>query len=303
MSSLLLHGSEWHTLCDAFPSYIALPLQLVCAIIVVASAIAWVQGEHEQKKKKKKKLIDVVLLSGHAGAGKDTAADLLVDKAGFVKLAFADMLRRTGVVLVRTMMPQFSGVRMEWFTDRRLKEVSLSILQHKKDLINKELRLEQKEGRRSALSSIFRYASEQYPSPTVSWTPRLVLQKFGTEVVRDTMGANVWVNAVKEEMQEIMRTSRRPIRGFVVSDCRFPNEVESILKDPHVFKCTTVRLFDPEECWNHDEPHHVSETAMDSFHFDIVVKNDKKKGVHTLWNTFSVFLRCHGVNVSKVTNE
>jgi len=52
-------------------------------------------------------------------------------------------------------------------------------------------------------------------------TPRLILQLWGTEVCRKGFHDDIWIASVENKM----RTSTDNI---VISDCRFPNEIQSI---------------------------------------------------------------------------
>jgi hypothetical protein len=52
-------------------------------------------------------------------------------------------------------------------------------------------------------------------------TPRWVLQYWGTEVCRRNFHDNIWIASLENKL----RNSRDDI---VISDCRFPNEIESI---------------------------------------------------------------------------
>lgn len=53
-------------------------------------------------------------------------------------------------------------------------------------------------------------------------TPRLALQKIGTEMFRNQIDDKVWVKAVQKEI------AQSPDLDYVITDCRFKNEVESI---------------------------------------------------------------------------
>lgn len=62
---------------------------------------------------------------------------------------------------------------------------------------------------------------ETIPS-LVGKTPRWLLQTIGTEMVRDNIGPNVWVELALQKA----RDSMAPI--IVVDDCRFPNEAKAL---------------------------------------------------------------------------
>ena len=54
-------------------------------------------------------------------------------------------------------------------------------------------------------------------------TPRLMLQLWGTEVCRGGFHDDIWIASIENKL----RTSKDNV---VISDCRFPNEIESIRK-------------------------------------------------------------------------
>jgi len=53
-------------------------------------------------------------------------------------------------------------------------------------------------------------------------TPRLVLQQFGTESMRNVFHQDIWVKSL------VRRIETSPYQKFVVSDVRFQNEVQAI---------------------------------------------------------------------------
>lgn len=112
-------------------------------------------------------------------------------------------------------------------------------------------------------------------------TPRWVLQYWGTEVCRRGFHDDIWIASLENKL----RTSKDNI---VVSDCRFPNEIESIKKAGGV----VVRVVrGPEPFWydtalwaNQGLPEfqeelktlgiHASETAWVGTKFDCVISNN-----------------------------
>ncbi len=91
-------------------------------------------------------------------------------------------------------------------------------------------------------------------------SPRRILQLLGTEAVRQQIDDQAWVKS----LMRFVSTSPRPV---VVPDVRFPNEAEAIRAAGG-----TV--------WRVDRPGiagvsaHVSETALDGYSFDRVLRND-----------------------------
>ena len=63
--------------------------------------------------------------------------------------------------------------------------------------------------------------AERLDMPTL--TPRWVLQYWGTEVCRRGFHDNIWIASLENKL-------RNSKDNVVISDCRFPNEIESIQK-------------------------------------------------------------------------
>ncbi len=90
-------------------------------------------------------------------------------------------------------------------------------------------------------------------------TVRDLKQFFGTDIVRNSFGKNVWANALINRIKE-----DAPLFA-VVDDVRYPNEVEAIQKaGGKVIRLTRQPSKDV----------HESETALDDYHgFDLVIDN------------------------------
>lgn len=149
----------------------------------------------------------IILLSGHARAGKDTVANILEKNYSAQVFAFADSIKDI-------------ARKMGW--------------DGKKDERGRKL-----------------------------------LQTLGTEVGR-AYNENVWVNMCIAEMKDYLALYNFTgfPKLFVVSDCRFPNEITRVKEEfPDVF---TVRIHrDTEEHMGHS-----SETSLDGFTFDYHINNN-----------------------------
>ena len=128
----------------------------------------------------------IIGICGLIGSGKGTVADILVENHNFEKLSFADKLK-DGVASV------FSWDRdmLEGDTDR---------------------------------SRIWREKTDMFWSNETGRevTPRLVLQLFGTDCMRNGFFDGIWVSLVKQKILE------DPDKNWVIPDVRFPNEVKMI---------------------------------------------------------------------------
>jgi hypothetical protein len=167
-------------------------------------------------------MIDVIGLSGYARTGKDTAAKLL-SGFGFKRVAFADTLRAAAYAL-----NPIVGHRPD------------KGLIHLQDVIDE-------------------YGWDGYKATEYAEEIRRVLQRLGTEVGRNLIGQDVWVEATFNNL-----TSDR----YVVTDCRFPNEADYIRER---YDGLIIRIERPGVGPINGHP---SETALDGYDFDFVVDNN-----------------------------
>ena len=128
----------------------------------------------------------IIGLCGFAGSGKGTLADILVENHNFRKISFATKLK------------DVASVMFGW--DRDLLEG-----------ITDESRAWREE--------VDEYWSNELEQEV---TPRIVLQIFGTDCVRNNLHNNIWVSIVKKTLID------NPDVNWVIPDIRFPNEVDVI---------------------------------------------------------------------------
>lgn len=181
----------------------------------------------------------IVGLAGYAKAGKDTFAGILVENRGFIKLSFAEVLRDCMVALNPIVGSEVKYVETSEHSTRRRATVE-------------EFRYA------DVIADIgYNQAKEDYPEI------RDLLQRMGTEVGRNLLGANVWVEAAMRNIS--------PNRDYVCTDMRFPNEYVSIVQSGGI----TVRIkrpgFGPVN-------NHPSETAIDDEPYDFTFTNDGTVG-------------------------
>jgi hypothetical protein len=102
-----------------------------------------------------------------------------------------------------------------------------------------------------------RIAEQRY---LVKLTPRVILQKLGTEGGRMAIHPNIWVNALFANFDEHC--------DWVVTDVRFLNEVQAIKDRGGI----VIRVNRPG---HEGTGSHLSETALDGYRgFDYVINND-----------------------------
>lgn len=187
-------------------------------------------------------------LVGFAGSGKGTVADTLVEKYNFTKLSFADPL----------------------------KDAVSSIFGWPRHLLEGD----------TDESRDFREREDTFWTNRLGYSisPRKVLQRFGTEVCRDSFSHNIWIYALESRM--------RNHSNVVVADVRFDNEIDFIRqnngflvrvargKDPDWFdiamkanQSTNVQYRKELESFGI----HMSETSWIGTQFDYVLDNNGSK--------------------------
>jgi hypothetical protein len=130
----------------------------------------------------------IIGVAGLIGSGKGTVSEIISQQYGYQKMAFADTLKDAVSVL-------FSWPRelLEGDTDA---------------------------------SRRFREVPDPFWTRTIgvneTITPRLILQRFGTECMRDVIHPDFWIHALDKKMISL------ELNSVVITDVRFPNEIEWI---------------------------------------------------------------------------
>lgn len=160
-------------------------------------------------------------LAGPARAGKSTAARRMAAHYGYREVSFADSLREAA----RALNPIVHQDGMRW----TLAEVTFGY-----------------EG------------AKDHPEYGAEF--RGTLQRLGTEVGRQILGQDVWVNALLSSVDYI-------VQRVVIPDVRFPNEAAAITERGGV----VIRI---ERDGYEPAGQHLSEHALDDWEFDYVLKNN-----------------------------
>jgi hypothetical protein len=178
----------------------------------------------------------IIGICGLIGSGKGTVADILVKTHNFTKLSFADKLK-DGVATIfgwdRAMLEGDTDESRQW---RELKD----------DFWSNETKMEV--------------------------TPRLVLQLFGTDCMRNGFDDGIWVSTIKKKLLE------NPTIDYVVPDVRFANEVDMI-RDIGGEVWEVKRGPDPQwlieyETTGTEPTVHASEWKWIKSKKDLVIEND-----------------------------
>ena len=124
-------------------------------------------------------------ICGMEGSGKDSIANFLIQEYDFTRISFASVLKDVVAVL------------FDW--DRTLLEG-----------LTPESRVWREQ--------VDPWWSEKLSIP--NFTPRVALQRIGTDTIRNHFHPDIWLLAVERQLQKYTRV--------VISDCRFPNELDLI---------------------------------------------------------------------------
>lgn len=204
----------------------------------------------------------IIGICGFAGSGKGTAADILVRKYKFKKISFADSLKDATAMIFG-----WNRGLLEGDTDESRK---------------------------------FRETKDDFWSDRLDFdlTPRVALQKLGTEAVRNSFHNDVWVFAVEKKILDMINNpvKRQGYEGIVIPDVRFPNEV-NLIRNYNGYVVRIKRGEEPEwyedaHKWNLESSKskqnfhslknysdiHYSEWAWIGTQFDYVLLNDGNFG-------------------------
>ena len=132
----------------------------------------------------------IIGICGFQGSGKDTVADYLVTNYGFEKLSFASALKDVVSAIFGWPRDKLEGITKE---DRQWRE-------EVDPWWAKELKI-------------------------VYLTPRYVLRYFGTELFRRHWMPDIWVKVIERKIVNLVYQ-----KNIVVTDCRFENEINMLLR-------------------------------------------------------------------------
>lgn len=191
----------------------------------------------------------IIGISGKIGSGKDTAAELLQElypEANFEIKKFAGKLKQVASML--------TGIAIEKFEDQEFKKTHLG-----------------------PEWSSFIYIGE-FKDQLVEnrMTVRELLQKLGTEAMREGLHQNVWVNSLFADYlaktiatgtSEFDVTEKDVLPNWIITDVRFANEAIAVKKRGILIRIERDNLSFTSN--------HSSETSLDNYSdFDYVIKNN-----------------------------
>ncbi len=188
----------------------------------------------------------LIALTGLAGSGKDTVADLLVTHAGFYKLAFADALRNE--------VCNAFGIEPLHLSHRDTKEHPMTTLALSKCLDTA-----------FADRMIVGHQQSGNPiNPNAPRSPRQIMQWWGTDYRRQ-QDPNYWTQQLASRINYRARAGLD--HRFVITDCRFENEAQ-LVRDfgGLIWQVNRPGLVAPVSA-------HVSEVTGEAFAPDAAIDN------------------------------
>lgn len=199
----------------------------------------------------------VIGLTGPAGAGKNAAGDILAARYGYRTLALADA--------VRDALWQIDPIVTTGHPDAQAEPVTLRTI---------------------ITSHGWDQAKREYPEI------RRLLQKVGTEAGWQLHGQNLWTDLLRRKITEILDQADRPGNpdrdqiGFVITDVRFPHEIELVTSlGGQIWKIDRQVQDLPGQTGQHASEHSISghrpdhivdnSGDLDQLHHQLAVKMDQ----------------------------
>lgn len=143
----------------------------------------------------------IIGVSGFMRTGKDSVAELLITQYGYTRIAFADALRN----VARDIDPYIS---LEGCPSHLVQDITGSSI-----------------SQCATYTTIFDMIGYERAKEIPDF--RRFLQRLGTEGIRNNFGEDAWVNLAMETVDNALVPNLGGPR-FVMPDCRFPNEADSI---------------------------------------------------------------------------
>lgn len=201
--------------------------------------------------------MNLIGISGKIGSGKDTVFEIIQklcltnNGPSWENKKFAGKLKQIASIL--------TGISVDEFENQEFKKVILGPEWGK-------------ETKSNPLNTIEPFKDITFVE---MMSVRDLLQKLGTEAMRNGLHQNVWVNALFADYK-CVPADRAPngwdCDNWIITDMRFPNEYKAIKDKGGI----TIRVNRPGHGTSMTDlaSAHPSETALDGFEFDYIINND-----------------------------
>lgn len=197
----------------------------------------------------------LICLSGSSGSGKDTIGDVLVRDFKYVKMAFADGLRE--------LCSNVFDIPANQFLDRDKKEALFS---HPIRLDEEHLGLALSYIENEWCISVSKASKDKMLLLVGSEmiTPRKMLQFIGSEVVRDCISQDFWIDALKSKIGNLA--------DVVITDARLSNERE-FARQNQALMCLVNR-----PSIQNTDSHRAENDLGNESEYNIIFNNDDSLG-------------------------
>lgn len=206
----------------------------------------------------------IIAINGKIGVGKDTVGEIIQKLCATNNGPEFEIRKFAGKL--KTIASLLTGVPVEKFEDQEFK----------KSLLGDEWGTVKE----NPLNSIPVFENVQFNH---LMSVRELLQKLGTEAMRDGLHKEVWVNALfadyKRKLELVKSDSSKydlkveesgEYPNWIITDMRFPNEMEAVKEKGGI----TIRVNRDNGTRAIDVNPHPSETSLDHVEFDYVIEND-----------------------------
>ncbi len=201
---------------------------------------------------------------GKSGSGKDTSAEYLVKHYGFERIAFADALKTLCASLFDVDVSLFHDVDKKDSVRIRLVNRHVDSVNHKIYEFLRRYSLRYADASINNASHLFVsiFCRENYLNDGA--TPREIAQLVGTEVMRNVIDDDIWIEIVRSTVQG-------SDTNYVLTDIRFPNELSVVDYAIGINRET-------EASFNHSSETHVAK-IIDSLPF-VIANNGTIQSLH-----------------------
>jgi len=182
----------------------------------------------------------IIGLCGAPGSGKDTVGNILVSKYGFVKMAFADALKDVVSIMFSWPRNMIEGGTEESRIWRETVDPSWSL-----------------------------------KTGIDGFTPRKALQIIGTDLMRNQVYKDIWIDIIENKLRNAGPTAK-----IVITDCRFGNEIDLLRKFPNT---RILKIFRTSS-----SQHNTHQSETQNITYDFVIQNDNT--INDLQDNIHTFL-------------
>lgn len=154
----------------------------------------------------------IIGIVGKKGSGKTTIAKI-AELKGFIPLAFADALKLT--------TSKVFNIDLHYLNDNYAKDnmqITIELTEQQIEKFLWELSLSYKPIHPDTIVD----AAARYDGPAIVYTPRQLLQVLGTDLVRNFVSDQYWLDALQSKITNLSQ-------NYIIHDVRFQNECDFVI--------------------------------------------------------------------------